>query len=103
MHEWQCLSHVRWECKYHVVIIPVKASSRIWAVICIGLTSRPLVLTCAATHDESGSAGACRSSWSSAVHDGDEKDPFAGIVERLVEAREVQRGTTVKQVLDQIN
>ena len=22
MHEWQCLSHVRWECKYHVVIVP---------------------------------------------------------------------------------
>ena len=22
MHEWSTLSHVRWECKYHVVIIP---------------------------------------------------------------------------------
>ena len=22
MHEWQSLSHVRWECKYHVVVIP---------------------------------------------------------------------------------
>ena len=22
MHEWQSLSHVKWECKYHVVIIP---------------------------------------------------------------------------------
>ena len=22
MHEWQSLSHVRWECKYHVVIVP---------------------------------------------------------------------------------
>ena len=22
MHEWQSLSHVRWECKYHVVITP---------------------------------------------------------------------------------
>ena len=22
MHEWQSLSHVRWECKYYVVIIP---------------------------------------------------------------------------------
>jgi len=22
MHEWENLSHVRWECKYHVVIIP---------------------------------------------------------------------------------
>lgn len=22
MHEWQSLSHVRWECKYHVVLVP---------------------------------------------------------------------------------
>ena len=22
MHDWQSLSHVRWECKYHIVIIP---------------------------------------------------------------------------------
>ncbi len=22
MHEWQSLSHVRWECKYHIVFIP---------------------------------------------------------------------------------
>jgi putative transposase len=22
MREWQSLSHVKWECKYHVVIIP---------------------------------------------------------------------------------
>jgi len=22
MHEWESLCHVRWECKYHVVIIP---------------------------------------------------------------------------------
>ncbi|MBV8230995.1 MAG: hypothetical protein JO329_13490 [Planctomycetaceae bacterium] len=22
LHEWQSLSHVRWDCKYHVVIIP---------------------------------------------------------------------------------
>lgn len=22
MHEWQSLSHVRWDCKYHVVFIP---------------------------------------------------------------------------------
>ncbi len=22
MHEWQSLSHVRWDCKYHTVIIP---------------------------------------------------------------------------------
>ena len=22
MHDWESLAHVRWECKYHVVIIP---------------------------------------------------------------------------------
>jgi len=22
MHDWQSLSHVRWDCKYHVVVIP---------------------------------------------------------------------------------
>ena len=22
MHDWESLSHVRWECKYHVVIVP---------------------------------------------------------------------------------
>jgi len=22
MHDWQSLSHVRWECKYHIVIVP---------------------------------------------------------------------------------
>jgi putative transposase len=22
MHEWETLAHVRWECKYHVVIVP---------------------------------------------------------------------------------
>ena len=22
MHDWQSMSHVRWECKYHVVIVP---------------------------------------------------------------------------------
>ncbi len=22
MHKWQSLSHVKWECKYHVVIVP---------------------------------------------------------------------------------
>jgi len=22
MREWQSLSHVKWECKYHVVIVP---------------------------------------------------------------------------------
>ena len=22
MHEWQSQSHVRWDCKYHIVIVP---------------------------------------------------------------------------------
>jgi putative transposase len=22
MHEWESLSHVRWDCKYHVVVVP---------------------------------------------------------------------------------
>ena len=22
MHDWQNLSHVRWECKYHVIVVP---------------------------------------------------------------------------------
>lgn len=22
MHDWQSQSHVRWDCKYHVVIVP---------------------------------------------------------------------------------
>ena len=22
MHEWESLSHVRWDCKYHIVIMP---------------------------------------------------------------------------------
>ncbi|MEA3465792.1 MAG: IS200/IS605 family transposase, partial [Thermodesulfobacteriota bacterium] len=22
MREWQSLSHVKWECKYHIVIVP---------------------------------------------------------------------------------
>lgn len=22
MHDWKSLSHVRWECKYHIIIIP---------------------------------------------------------------------------------
>jgi len=26
MHNWQSLSHVRWECKYHVVFIPKHVS-----------------------------------------------------------------------------
>ena len=28
MHDWQSLSHVRWDCKYHVVIAEVRHSTR---------------------------------------------------------------------------
>jgi len=31
MHEWQTQSHVRWECKYHVVISKIGAClSKAW-------------------------------------------------------------------------
>ena len=30
MHEWQSLSHVRWDCKYHVVIIPKYRTRRLY-------------------------------------------------------------------------
>jgi len=30
MHEWQSLSHVRWECKYHVVIMPKYRQKRFY-------------------------------------------------------------------------
>jgi len=29
MHDWQSLSHARWGCKYHVVIIPKSAGSAV--------------------------------------------------------------------------
>ena len=31
MHEWQSLSHVRWDCKYHVVIICRMSGLSFWA------------------------------------------------------------------------
>lgn len=35
MHDWQSLSHVRWECKYHVVIIPkYRQKGRILRELC---------------------------------------------------------------------
>ena len=30
MHEWQSLSHVRWDCKYHIVIIPKYRKRRLY-------------------------------------------------------------------------
>jgi len=30
MHEWQSLSHVKWECKYHVVIVPKYRRKRLY-------------------------------------------------------------------------
>ena len=30
MHDWQSLSHVRWDCKYHVVIVPKYRKSVIY-------------------------------------------------------------------------
>ena len=31
MHEWESLSHVRWDCKYHVVIVPKYRRKAIYA------------------------------------------------------------------------
>ena len=30
MHDWQSLSHVRWDCKYHVVIVPKYRKRRLY-------------------------------------------------------------------------
>ena len=30
MHDWQSLSHVRWECKYHVVFVPKYRKKRMY-------------------------------------------------------------------------
>ena len=30
MHDWQSLSHVRWDCKYHVVIVPKYRRKRLY-------------------------------------------------------------------------
>ena len=30
MHDWQSLSHVRWECKYHVVFVPKYRKKRLY-------------------------------------------------------------------------
>jgi len=33
MHEWQSLSHVRWECKYHIVIIPKYRKRKLYGTL----------------------------------------------------------------------
>jgi len=30
MHDWQSLSHVRWDCKYHIVIVPKYRKKRLY-------------------------------------------------------------------------
>ncbi len=30
MHDWQSLTHVRWDCKYHVVIVPKYRKKRLY-------------------------------------------------------------------------
>jgi putative transposase len=33
MHEWESLSHVRWECKYHIVIIPKYRKRKLYGTL----------------------------------------------------------------------
>ncbi len=33
MHEWNSLSHVRWDCKYHVVIVPKYRQRRLYGQV----------------------------------------------------------------------
>jgi len=33
MHDWQSLSHVRWDCKYHIVIIPKYRKRKLYGQI----------------------------------------------------------------------
>ena len=57
-HEWQSLSHVKWECKYHVVILPKyrrkDASAKKSVRVCVSRfereTSRCLTGTACRTH-----------------------------------------------------
>jgi putative transposase len=30
MHDWQSLSHVRWDCKYHLVIAPMYRKRKLY-------------------------------------------------------------------------
>ena len=33
MHDWQSLSHVRWDCKYHVVFVPKYRKKRLYGKV----------------------------------------------------------------------
>ena len=33
MHDWESLSHVRWDCKYHVVFVPKCPKKRLYGRI----------------------------------------------------------------------
>ena len=37
MHDWQSLSHVRWDCKYHVVIVPKYRKKKLYGKIRTGV------------------------------------------------------------------
>ena len=37
MHEWESLSHVRWDCKYHVVIVPKYRKKKLYGKIRTGV------------------------------------------------------------------
>ncbi len=37
MHEWQSLSHVRWDCKYHVVIVPKYRKRKLYGKVKIAM------------------------------------------------------------------
>jgi len=30
MHDWKSLSHVRWDCKYHIVFVPKYRKNGAW-------------------------------------------------------------------------
>lgn len=37
MHEWQSLSHLRWDCKYHVVIVPKYRKRKLYGKVKIAM------------------------------------------------------------------
>jgi len=37
MHDWESLSHVRWDCKYHVVIVPKYRKKKLYGKIRTGV------------------------------------------------------------------
>ena len=34
MHEWSSLSHVRWDCKYHIVFVPKYCKKKLYGKFC---------------------------------------------------------------------